>query len=232
MLWLPEEIDFLNEKSGWPIAAIAKALGRSSASVRLKAHQLRLSLGKGASSPWTDREFMWLRSFAGMGEKAVSLIVQRTIGAIRWHAVQNEISLKRNPNMSDAVEEAASIMEHDGGWPRHASEAMSAAIQYLLNRDNFHVVASDWLKEIDGLDGFYDREDPLATQVALAEYAFDAVGTLDAVKSIDRDLYDRFKKQIRLWKRAKTDDEREEHAGGMTRGYLVLAERILTSGNE
>lgn len=230
--WLQDHVDYLREHASLGAKAVSRALGRSEGSVKVKAHKMGVSLGKGVRSAWSDADTVRLRAFAGLGDVAVADLSCRSLYATRSFAQSCGISLKRNPDMLDAVEESAAIMEHDGGWPRAASDAMAAACNYMINGDGFHPIARAFMRaNLPDGDRLYREADPLGTQVALAEYAFGVIGSLDDVKAVDRDLHDRFQHQSRLWDRSATTEERAEHAGGMTRGYLALAERILTSGD-
>ena len=229
--WRQEEIAYLEENASVSVAEMARRLGRSEMAVKNKAHCLGVSLGRGGHEKWSDADRFCLKIFARHGDVAISQIVGRSVSAVRYQASMENISLRKGGDMIDTAEESAAVMEHDGGWPKLAAEAMSAACCYMFTGERFHrLAAKDYLrKNCEDLVPLYDDEDRLATQVKLAQKAFDVVGTIDDVRKIDSDLAFRFEQQVRLWGKAK-DDEREEHAGGMTRGYLMLIERILKDG--
>lgn len=231
--WLQEEVDYLQENSSLSIGELSRKLGRSTHAVKFKASKLAVSLGRGNPAGWSWAEDLRLRAFAKSGDKFLSDLIGRSIGAVRYRAASENISLRKRDSVMDNFEESAAIMQHDGGWPKEAAEAMSVACQYMFNRDAMHknFLARDYLRGCsDELAGLFDEDDPLGTQVALAQHAFYAVGTPDDVDKLDRDLAKRFELQAQMWRRAKTEEEREEHAGGMTRGYLMLIERILGDG--
>ncbi|MGI9491292.1 MAG: hypothetical protein ACR2QF_02585, partial [Geminicoccaceae bacterium] len=223
-----EEAAYLEDNKHLSVAALAQALSRSEGAIKIKAGKMGLSIGRGTSPAWSDADMLKLCAFAGFGERCIAGLTGRTISAVRFRAATNEISLKRNRNMIEACEESAAIMEHDGGWPRVAAELMAASCQYMFARETFHVVAPDYLREHcpDHVD-LFDHENPLDTQVKLAECAFAAVGTIDDLRKIDHELAGRFEQQARLWQRSENDEERAEHAGGMTRGYLAMIERLM-----
>ena len=230
--WLHEEVVYLRENASLSASDLCRKFGRSIEAVKFKAHSLGISLGRGNAPEWSWADQLHLRAFAGSGDKNIANLIGRTVGAVRFRAASDNISIRRKKTMLDAAEESAAIMEHDGGWPKLASEAMSGACQYMFNGECFHrLVALDYLrKNCPELIDLYVEDDRLATQVNLAKSAFDALGTLDDVRKIDGDLAYRFEQQIKLWENAKDASEREDHAGGMTRGYLALAERILNNG--
>jgi len=228
--WLPEEVDYLRENASLSIGELSKRLGRSADAVKFKASKLDVSLGQGSAPGWTWSEDLRLRAFAKSGDKFLSDLIGRSIGAVRYRASSESISLRKGVSMMDNLEESAAIMEHDGGWPKEAAEAMAVACQYMFNREavHAHFLARDYLSDCsEDLASLYDEDDPLGTQVALAQHAFYAVGTPEDVDRIDRDLAKKFELQAQMWRRAKTEGDREEHAGGMTRGYLMLIEKLL-----
>ena len=116
------------------------------------------------------------------------------------------------------MEERAAIIEHDAGWPGEAAEAMAASLCWPEGG------AAEWLRAHPKEAACYIVGDPLATRVNLARYAFDAVGTLDDVQRADPDLHALFLEQRVLW---ESGEDREEHAGGMVRAYVALAERLI-----